>query len=33
MLGAVDGQPVLFPTDLAKRDPAIRELVRMLAER
>lgn len=33
MMGAVDGQVVLFPTDLAKGDEAIRELVRMLEER
>jgi AcrR family transcriptional regulator len=30
MMAAVDGQVVLFPTDLAKGDAAIRELVRML---
>jgi hypothetical protein len=29
-MAAVDGQVVLFPTDLAKADSAIRELVRLL---
>jgi hypothetical protein len=33
MMAAVDGQVVLFPTDLTKGDAAIRELVRMLEER
>lgn len=30
LMAAVDGQVVLFPTDLAKADAAIRELVRLL---
>lgn len=33
MMGAVDGQVVLFPTDLGKGDAAIRALVGMLEER
>ncbi len=33
MMGAVDGQAVLFPTELAKGDAAIRELVGLLEER
>jgi AcrR family transcriptional regulator len=33
MMGAVDGQVVLFPTELAKGDAAIAELVRLLDER
>jgi AcrR family transcriptional regulator len=33
MMAAVDGQVVLFPTDLAKGDAAIRELVSMLEQK